>query len=164
MQFEISSAHEMHEFGLRLAKYLKAGDYLVLNGELGAGKTTFTQGLGIGLNVVGNVTSPTFVISRIHRSNGTGPELIHVDSYRLTSRDQLLDLDLDEHPNSVIVMEWGASYISALTETWLQIDISRTSEVDISQMNLTDPAAGVRIVELTAIGNRWENQDLAGLK
>ena len=164
MQFEISSAHEMHEFGLRLAKYLKAGDYLVLNGELGAGKTTFTQGLGIGLNVVGNVTSPTFVISRIHRSNGTGPELIHVDAYRLTSRDQLLDLDLDEHPNSVIVMEWGASYISALTETWLQIDISRTAEVDISQMNLTDPAAGVRIVELTAIGNRWENQDLAGLK
>jgi tRNA threonylcarbamoyladenosine biosynthesis protein TsaE len=154
----------MHEFGLRLAKYLKAGDYLVLNGELGAGKTTFTQGLGIGLNVVGNVTSPTFVISRIHRSNGTGPELIHVDAYRLTSRDQLLDLDLDEYPNSVIVMEWGASYISALTETWLQIDISRTSEVDISQMNLTDPAAGVRIVELTAIGNRWENQDLAGLK
>ncbi len=154
----------MHEFGLRLAKYLKAGDYLVLNGELGAGKTTFTQGLGIGLNVVGNVTSPTFVISRIHRSNGTGPELIHVDAYRLTSRDQLLDLDLDEHPNSVIVMEWGASYISALTETWLQIDISRTSEVDISQMNLTDPAAGVRIVELTAIGNRWENQDLAGLR
>jgi tRNA threonylcarbamoyladenosine biosynthesis protein TsaE len=154
----------MHEFGLRLAKYLKAGDYLVLNGELGAGKTTFTQGLGIGLNVVGNVTSPTFVISRIHRSNGTGPELIHVDAYRLTSRDQLLDLGLDEHPNSVIVMEWGASYISALTETWLQIDISRTSEVDISQMNLTDPAAGVRIVELTAIGNRWENQDLAGLK
>ncbi len=154
----------MHEFGLRLAKYLKAGDYLVLNGELGAGKTTFTQGLGIGLNVVGNVTSPTFVISRIHRSNGTGPELIHVDAYRLTSRDQLLDLDLDEHPNSVIVMEWGASYVSALTETWLQIDISRTSEVDISQMNLTDPAAGVRIVELTAIGNRWENQDLAGLK
>jgi tRNA threonylcarbamoyladenosine biosynthesis protein TsaE len=164
VQFEISSAHEMHEFGLRLAKYLKAGDYLVLNGELGAGKTTFTQGLGIGLNVVGNVTSPTFVISRIHRSNGTGPELIHVDAYRLTSRDQLLDLDLDEHPNSVIVMEWGASYVSALTETWLQIDISRTSEVDISQMNLTDPAAGVRIVELTAIGNRWENQDLAGLK
>jgi tRNA threonylcarbamoyladenosine biosynthesis protein TsaE len=164
VQFEISSAHEMHEFGLRLAKYLKAGDYLVLNGELGAGKTTFTQGLGIGLNVVGNVTSPTFVISRIHRSNGTGPELIHVDAYRLTSRDQLLDLDLDEHPNSVIVVEWGASYISALTETWLQIDISRTSEVDISQMNLTDPAAGVRIVELTAIGNRWENQDLAGLK
>ena len=164
MQFEISSAHEMHEFGLRLAKYLKAGDYLVLNGELGAGKTTFTQGLGIGLNVVGNVTSPTFVISRIHRSNGTGPELIHVDAYRLTSRDQLLDLGLDEHPNSVIVIEWGASYISALTETWLQIDISRTSEVDISQMNLTDPAAGVRIVELTAIGNRWENQDLAGLK
>ena len=164
MQFEISSAHEMHEFGLHLAKYLKAGDYLVLNGELGAGKTTFTQGLGIGLNVVGNVTSPTFVISRIHRSNGTGPELIHVDAYRLTSRDQLLDLGLDEHPNSVIVMEWGASYISALTETWLQIDISRTPEVDISQMNLTDPAAGVRIVELTAIGNRWENQDLAGLK
>ena len=154
----------MHEFGLHLAKYLKAGDYLVLNGELGAGKTTFTQGLGIGLNVVGNVTSPTFVISRIHRSNGTGPELIHVDAYRLTSRDQLLDLGLDEHPNSVIVMEWGASYISALTETWLQIDISRTSEVDISQMNLTDPAAGVRIVELTAIGDRWENLDLAGLK
>lgn len=145
----------MRELGTDLAKQLRAGDYLVLNGQLGAGKTTFAQGLGIGLNIVGTVTSPTFVVSRIHKSASNGPELIHIDAYRLESTEQLLDLDLEDHPNSVIVMEWGAPFISAITDDWLQLDIQRSSEID-----QVDPSAGDRIVEITAFGDRWKELDL----
>lgn len=146
----------MRDFGQHLGAQLCAGDYLVLNGQLGAGKTTFTQGLGAGLRIQGAVTSPTFVISRIHKALSTGPELIHIDAYRLSSNEQLLDLDLEDHPNSVIVMEWGAPYIEALTDTWLQIDITRSSEITDE-----DPAAGPRMVELTAFGNRWQELDIS---
>ena len=145
----------MREFGAQLGKQLHAGDYLVLNGLLGAGKTTFTQGLGAGLEIQGAVTSPTFVVSRIHKAKGSGPELIHIDAYRLESSEQLLDLDLEDHPNSVVVMEWGAPYISALTDTWLQIDVVRSSEIED-----TDPAAGSRTIELTAFGDRWSALDV----
>jgi tRNA threonylcarbamoyl adenosine modification protein YjeE len=153
----------MRTFGLQLGKQLRANDYIVLNGALGAGKTTFTQGLGVGLNVTGSITSPTFVVSRIHPSAANGFELIHIDAYRLTSGDQLLDLDLEDHPNSVVVMEWGAPYIEVITDTWLQIDIERTSEIDIANMNNSDPAAGERLVKLTAFGNRWKELDTSVL-
>ena len=145
----------MREFGTDLAKQLRPGDFLVLNGQLGAGKTTFAQGLGAGLNIVGTVTSPTFVVSRIHKSAINGPELIHIDAYRLESTEQLLDLDLEDHPNSVVVMEWGASFISAITDDWLQLDIERSSEIDQA-----DPSAGDRIIEITAFGDRWKELDL----
>lgn len=148
----------MRDFGFQLGQQLRAGDYVVLIGELGAGKTTFTQGLGAGLDVQGSVTSPTFVVSRIHRPNSTGPELIHIDAYRLTGAEQLFDLDLEDHPNSVIVLEWGAPYINSLTDSWLQIDIDRSSEIIDS-----DPAAGDRVVTLSAFGERWKELDLAGL-
>lgn len=144
----------MRSFGLKLGKQLRASDYIVLNGALGAGKTTFTQGLGAGLNVTGSITSPTFVVSRIHQSAGKGVELIHIDAYRLTSADQLLDLDLEDYPNSVVVMEWGAPFIEVLSDTWLQVDITRDSEITDE-----DPAAGDRIVKLTAFGNRWKELD-----
>lgn len=156
MKFVIPDADQMRAFGLHLAKQLRQGDYLVLNGQLGAGKTTFTQGLGQGLNVSGTVTSPTFVVSRIHKATGNNPELIHIDAYRLESPEQLMDLDLEDHPNAVVVMEWGASFISALTDDWLQIDIERSSE--ISQ---EDPSAGDRIVEITAFGDRWKDLDFS---
>lgn len=148
----------MRDFGAKLGRQLRAGDYLVLNGLLGAGKTTFTQGLGSGLEVSGQVASPTFVISRIHKSQSSGPELIHIDAYRLTGSEQLLDLDLEDHPNSVVVVEWGAPYIEALSDTWLQIDITRSSEISDD-----DPAAGLRTIELTAFGNRWKEIDLTKL-
>lgn len=156
MKFVILDANKMRAFGSYLGKQLRAGDYIVLNGQLGAGKTTFTQGLGQGLNVSGAVTSPTFVVSRIHKAIGNNPELIHIDAYRLENSEQLMDLDLEDHPNAVVVMEWGASFIGALTDDWLQIDIERSSE--ISQ---EDPSAGDRIIEITAFGDRWKELDFA---
>ncbi len=148
----------MHDFGCALGKQLRAGDFVVLSGQLGAGKTTFTQGLAAGLNVLGSVTSPTFVISRIHKSAGSGPKLVHVDAYRLNSPDQLMDLDLTDQENSVVVIEWGAPYISALTDDWLAIDIRRESVIDSA-----DPAAGNRKVLVSAFGDRWRTLDLASL-
>lgn len=148
----------MRDFGQQLGQQLRAGDYVVLIGELGAGKTTFTQGLGAGLDVQGIVTSPTFVVSRIHRPNSTGPELIHIDAYRLTGPEQLHDLDLEDHPNSVIVLEWGAPYIHSLTDSWLQIEIARGSEIIAD-----DPVAGDRVITISAFGERWKKLDLAGM-
>ena len=146
----------MRNFGAHLGKQLRAGDYLVLNGQLGAGKTTFTQGLGKGLNVAGTVTSTTFVVSRIHKATGNNPELIHIDAYRLENPEQLLDLDLEDHPNSVVVMEWGSSFIGALSDEWLEINIERTSDISHD-----DPASGDRVVEIKAFGDRWKEIDLS---
>ena len=157
MKFVILDANKMRAFGSYLGKQLRAGDYIVLNGQLGAGKTTFTQGLGQGLNISGAVTSPTFVVSRIHKATGKNPELIHIDAYRLENSEQLMDLDLEDHLNAVVVMEWGASFIGALTDDWLQIDIERSSE--ISQ---EDPSAGDRIIEIKAFGDRWKELDFSG--
>lgn len=156
MKFVILDANQMRAFGAYLGKQLRAGDYIVLNGQLGAGKTTFTQGLGQGLNVSGAVTSPTFVVSRIHKATGNNPELIHIDAYRLEKSEQLMDLDLEDHPNSVVVMEWGASFIGALTDDWLQIDIERSSEI-----TQEDPSVGDRIIEITAFGDRWKELDFS---
>ena len=99
----------MRELGQRLATLLRPGDLVLLTGELGAGKTTLTRGLGEGLGVRGAVTSPTFVIARVHPSLGDGPALVHVDAYRLGGGlDEMEDLDLDVSlPESVVVVEWG---------------------------------------------------------
>lgn len=156
MKFNISDSAKMKNLGSSIGSQLRSGDFVVLAGELGAGKTTFTQGLAEGLNVGGSITSPTFVISRIHKPIAQGPKLIHVDAYRLTNADQLVDLELDE-PNSVVVIEWGSEFIKNLTDTWLEINIERGSEIDP-----IDPAAGNRVVTVTAYGDRWRELDLAG--
>ena len=91
----IDTADEMAELGARLAAELRAGDLVALNGELGAGKTTLTRGLGAGLGVRGPVTSPTFVLARTHPRLAGGPPLVHVDAYRLSSPAELDDLDID---------------------------------------------------------------------
>jgi len=121
---EIATPEEMHEFGRRVAGLLRAGDVVLLSGDLGAGKTTFTRGLGEGLDVRGPVTSPTFVLARTHPSLSGGPALVHVDAYRLGSALELDDLDID-FAHSVVVVEWGAGLIEALTESYLAIDIDR---------------------------------------
>lgn len=121
---EAADPEAMAALGRSLGRVLRAGDLLVLTGPLGAGKTTFTRGLGEGLGVRGPVTSPTFVIARTHPPLHDGPPLVHVDAYRVGSPVELDDLDLDlEH--SVVVVEWGAGMLDGVAESWLDIVIER---------------------------------------
>ncbi|MGV4985593.1 tRNA (adenosine(37)-N6)-threonylcarbamoyltransferase complex ATPase subunit type 1 TsaE [Streptomyces sp. NRAIS4] len=152
----ITSPEQMRELGRRLAKLLRAGDLVMLSGELGAGKTTLTRGLGEGLGVRGAVTSPTFVIARVHPSLGGGPPLVHVDAYRLGGGlDEMEDLDLDVNlPDSVIVVEWGEGKVEELTEDRLQVVIHRA---------VGDTTDEVRHVTLAGLGERWADAGLETL-
>ena len=129
--FDAVGADEMRELGERVGHSLSAGDLVVLTGELGAGKTTFTQGLGAGLRVRGAVTSPTFVIARVHPSLVEGPDLVHVDAYRLGGLDELDDLDLDTSLESAVtVVEWGAGLAEGLADSRLEVLIERALGAD----------------------------------
>src|SRR6202161_651793 len=101
---QVATADDMRALGQRLAALLRPGDLVVLSGPLGAGKTTLVQGIGLGLNVRGPVTSPTFVIARVHPSLGGGPALVHADAYRLTSPAEVDDLDLDADISSSVTV------------------------------------------------------------
>jgi tRNA threonylcarbamoyladenosine biosynthesis protein TsaE len=126
-----TTAEQTHNLGVRLAGVLEAGDLLVLSGELGAGKTTFTQGLGEGLGVRSGVISPTFVLVRIHPNlldgpRPGGPDLVHVDAYRLGSAAEIDDIDLENTlDSSVTVVEWGHDRVEHLSESRLEIDLQR---------------------------------------
>jgi tRNA threonylcarbamoyladenosine biosynthesis protein TsaE len=160
MRKVIPDADSMHEFGIELAALLRAGDLIVLTGPLGAGKTTFTRGLGEGLRVRGSVTSPTFVLARTHPSTVGGPPLVHVDAYRLAGAVELDDLDID-FPNSIVVVEWGRGMLDGLTDSWLDIEIERpvgasqaAASVDANAdevLDLDEP----RTVTITPHGPRW---------
>src|SRR5215472_9000835 len=114
----------MRALGSRLAGLLRAGDLVVLSGPLGAGKTTLAQGIGAGLGVRGNVTSPTFVIARQHPSLRGGPDLVHADAYRLGSRLEVDDLDLDaDVDRCVTVVEWGEGLVENLAPARLHVTI-----------------------------------------
>ncbi|MBA3782524.1 MAG: tRNA (adenosine(37)-N6)-threonylcarbamoyltransferase complex ATPase subunit type 1 TsaE [Nocardioides sp.] len=124
--YDVPDADAMRALGERLGGLLVPGDLVVLTGELGAGKTTFTQGLGTGLSVRGQVTSPTFVIARVHPSLVGGADLVHVDAYRLGGIDELDDLDLDTSlDDAVTVVEWGAAMAEVLADHRLDVEISR---------------------------------------
>ncbi|WP_236022463.1 tRNA (adenosine(37)-N6)-threonylcarbamoyltransferase complex ATPase subunit type 1 TsaE [Barrientosiimonas humi] len=113
----------------RLGALLRAGDLVLLTGGLGAGKTTFTQGLALGLRVRGPITSPTFVVSREHPSLVGGPPLVHVDAYRLQGAAELDDLDLDaELAEAVTVVEWGHGLAEALSEDYLELTLDRAGD------------------------------------
>jgi len=133
----------MHELGLKLANQLKAGDLVILIGPLGAGKTTLTRGVGEGLQVEGNVSSPTFVIARTHKREGKAP-LVHVDAYRLGSPQQLDDLDIP-FASSIVLVEWGKGLTDEISEHWLEIEISRD----------TSGASEDRQIMITGFGERW---------
>ncbi|MEF2976877.1 alanine racemase [Subtercola sp. YIM 133946] len=120
----IDDPEAMHAFGVQFARRLGAGDVLVLTGELGAGKTTFTRGLGEGLGVRGSVTSPTFVLARTHPNAATGVPLVHVDAYRLDGAAQLDDLDID-FAGSIVVVEWGAGLVDLIVDDYLELVIDR---------------------------------------
>ncbi|MGX1160184.1 tRNA threonylcarbamoyladenosine biosynthesis protein TsaE [Arthrobacter sp. SLBN-100] len=128
-----TTAEQTHNLGVRLAGVLEAGDLLVLSGELGAGKTTFTQGLGEGLGVRSGVISPTFVLVRIHPNlpdgpRPGGPDLVHVDAYRLGSAAEIDDIDLENTlDSSVTVVEWGHDRVEHLSESRLEIDLHRAT-------------------------------------
>ncbi|MEU2439312.1 tRNA (adenosine(37)-N6)-threonylcarbamoyltransferase complex ATPase subunit type 1 TsaE [Streptomyces rubradiris] len=156
IRLTITSPEQMRELGRRLAELLRAGDLVMLSGELGAGKTTLTRGLGEGLGVRGAVTSPTFVIARVHPSLGDGPPLVHVDAYRLAGGlDEMEDLDLDVSlPDSVIVVEWGEGKVEELTEDRLQVVIHRA---------VGDTTDEVRHMTLTGLGERWAGAGLETL-
>ncbi len=147
----VPTAAHMHALGRRLATLLQAGDLVLARGDLGAGKTALTQGIGAGLVVAGPVISPTFVISRVHRPLGSRPGLVHVDAYRLTDLAEVDDLDLDASlDDHVTVVEWGEGKAEQLTEHRLDVRIDRS----------TDPTDDTRTVTLTGIGDRWRGVDL----
>jgi tRNA threonylcarbamoyladenosine biosynthesis protein TsaE len=151
----------MLDLGRSLARLLRPGDLVLLSGELGAGKTTLTRGLGEGLGVRGAVTSPTFVIARVHPSLSGGPALVHVDAYRLGGGlDQMEDLDLDVSlSDSVVVVEWGEGRVEELSESRLEVRIERTLGGDEALSDALDPGEGEAVderrVTLTGLGPRW---------
>ncbi|MBC3981472.1 tRNA (adenosine(37)-N6)-threonylcarbamoyltransferase complex ATPase subunit type 1 TsaE, partial [Streptomyces sp. AC536] len=131
-QITVNTPEHMGDLGRRLAALLRPGDLVLLTGELGAGKTTLTRGLGAGLDVRGAVTSPTFVIARVHPPLGDGPPLVHVDAYRLGGGlDEMEDLDLDVSlPESVVVVEWGDGKVEELSDDRLHVVIERAVGAD----------------------------------
>ena len=133
-------AEEMHELGIRVSSHLKAGDLILVNGPLGAGKTVLAQGVGAGLGITG-ITSPTFVISRVHKA---AVPFIHVDAYRLVDSENpnlyLDDLDLDI-AGSITLIEWGGAESARLSQDRLEITIDRSEDI--------------RKVEIIPVGPRW---------
>ncbi|MDO5061116.1 MAG: tRNA (adenosine(37)-N6)-threonylcarbamoyltransferase complex ATPase subunit type 1 TsaE [Actinomycetaceae bacterium] len=170
-EFTVDSPHLTQALGEALGKLVRGGDLLMLTGDLGAGKTTFTQGLGRGMNVTGRVASPTFIISRVHpgqedEQGVKGPDLVHVDAYRITDLDDLETLDLDTLlTEAVVVVEWGEGKTESLSEQRLEITL--TSEVvapDLSAgthgVNLEDLDTGRRVICFNPIGDRWDEAQL----
>jgi tRNA threonylcarbamoyladenosine biosynthesis protein TsaE len=148
---EIPDPGAMRALGERIAGVLEAGDLVLVGGELGAGKTTFAQGVGSGLGVRGPVTSPTFVIARVHPSLTDGPPLVHVDAYRLGGWDELEDLDLEATlDQAVTVVEWGEGLAEGLGPDRLEVHIHRDSGADSGEM---------REVRIQPVGNRWAGVD-----
>ena len=142
MKITSNSVEAMHQLGAQIGKQLKIGDVVVLTGELGAGKTVLTQGIGSVFGVE-NVTSPTFVISRIHKGN---PNFIHIDAYRLldTGVSAFADLDFETYlSNSVFVIEWGKNFVTQLSDQYLDIKISSTEN------------ESERVLEISGVGDRW---------
>ena len=145
---EVATADEMRGLGRRLAADLRAGDLLVLSGPLGAGKTTLVQGIGEGLGVRGPVTSPTFVIARVHPSLRDGPALVHADAYRLGGVAEIDDLDLDsDAASSVTAVEWGEGLAEGLSEDRLEVSIELSGDR--------------RTVRISGVGSRWADVALA---
>jgi tRNA threonylcarbamoyladenosine biosynthesis protein TsaE len=152
--YDAPDADAMRALGTALAGVLRAGDVVVLSGELGAGKTTLTQGLGAGLGVRGDVTSPTFVIARVHPPLGEGPALVHADAYRLGGVAELDDLDLDTSlDDAVTVVEWGEGLAEGLADDRLEVRIERAVADEADQR---DP----RRVRISPVGTRWLGVDL----
>ena len=176
-----TSAEGTRAVGARLAGLLRAGDLVLLSGGLGAGKTTLAQGIGGALEVRGRVSSPTFVIARLHPALGRGPDLIHVDAYRLESLEEVDALDLDASMEaSVTLVEWGRGKVESLAAERLEVEVRRPhggleaaapqgaecAEEDSAQARPTDLAQvddGRREIVVRGLGGRWAGATLEGL-
>jgi len=146
---QLATVADTHVWGARLATMLRAGDLLLLSGGLGAGKTTLAQGIARGLGVRGPITSPTFVMARVHPSLVGGPDLVHVDAYRLSGLAELDDLDLDASlDEAVTVVEWGRGVAEQLSEDYLEMTLS---------------GQDTRTVEVVGHGARWTDQSTGEL-
>jgi tRNA threonylcarbamoyladenosine biosynthesis protein TsaE len=180
-ELDVETRADMHALGRRLAGLLSPGDLVVLTGDLGAGKTTLTQGIGEGLGVRGPVTSPTFVIARVHPNEQGGPPLVHVDAYRLGSIAEVDDLDLDASlEDSVTVVEWGEGLVDDLASDRLHVEILRPhgapqavvlngverdegDQDDEERDDVPDEDDALdepRRIRISVVGDRWAGVDL----
>lgn len=155
------SPEQTRAVGRALGEVLQAGDLIMLSGGLGAGKTTLAQGIGEGMGVRGRVTSPTFIVARVHPNPGEGPDLIHADAYRISNLEDLETLDLDSSlADSVTVVEWGEGKTEAMSAERLEIDVERATggeaAYDSDTINLETMDDGERRVELRPRGTRWD--------
>lgn len=186
----MTGSHSIHELtvqtagpdgtralGARVARLLRAGDLVLLSGGLGAGKTTLAQGVGAAMQVRGRVSSPTFIIARVHPATGDGPDLIHVDAYRLNSLEEVDALDLDSSlDSSVTLVEWGEGKMEALAADRLEVTVSRphgglgagdaqglaaaaAPAAAEAVTDLTQADDGRRSVTIRAVGPRWAGTD-----
>ncbi|MCL3778664.1 MULTISPECIES: tRNA (adenosine(37)-N6)-threonylcarbamoyltransferase complex ATPase subunit type 1 TsaE [unclassified Actinomyces] len=170
---ETVDADATRALGARLAALLRAGDLVMLSGALGAGKTTLAQGIGSAMDVRGRVSSPTFIIARVHPALGQGPDLVHVDAYRLSSLEEVDALDLDTSlDESVTLVEWGEDKVEALSDNRLEIRVDRPHGAlagssgrapEAGPADLEEVDDGRRSVTVTAIGPRWAGTDLTVL-
>ena len=174
-------AEETRALGARLARLLRAGDLVMLSGGLGAGKTTLAQGIGAALQVRGRVSSPTFIIARVHPALSDGPDLIHVDAYRITSLEEIDALDLDSSlDRAVTLVEWGEEKVEALSPDRLEIQVMRPhgavraehpqpedapagSVAGEPVVDLGEVDDGNRTIIVRAVGPRWADVDLSPL-
>jgi tRNA threonylcarbamoyladenosine biosynthesis protein TsaE len=166
----VHSAAELQAVAEDLGPALQGGDLLILTGGLGAGKTTFTQGLGRGLGVRGTVISPTFILVRNHPSLTGGPGLVHVDAYRLEGTEEVDDLDLEATlDTSVTVIEWGAGRAEHLSDSRLEITISRPTGTGAAvdgagiTTDFSDDVDEQREVRVAGFGPRWSAGPPPGL-
>lgn len=164
IEIEIATPDDMRRLGARIGRMLRAGDLVALDGPLGAGKTTFTRGVGEELGVRGTITSPTFVLARTHPRAVGAPPLVHVDAYRLGSAAELDDLDLDIE-RSIVVVEWAAGMVEGLADSVLAITITRPTGAAASALPVDgdDELIEPRMVRIEGSGPRWDELDRARL-
>ncbi|WP_207343555.1 tRNA (adenosine(37)-N6)-threonylcarbamoyltransferase complex ATPase subunit type 1 TsaE [Arthrobacter sp. E3] len=191
-EFVTDTPEQTQRIAENLAALLRAGDLIILSGELGAGKTTFTQGLGRSLGVRPGIISPTFVLVRIHPNlpeghNPGGPDLVHVDAYRLATPGEIDDIDLENTmDSSVTVVEWGEDRVEHLAASRLEIELLRAVGSGTPQAVRPAEAGQVagergeapdfadsfdadeddgepRTLRLRAVGPRWANTDFSKL-
>lgn len=164
IQLQLSSVAQTQAVGHALGEQLRGGDLLILTGQLGAGKTTFTQGLGEGMHVRAGIISPTFVLSRIHPSEIGGPALVHVDAYRLADPHEVDTLDLESTAaESVTVVEWGKDKVEHLADSRLEIELERASlpaNNTAASWEFDDEDEGdePRTMHLTGVGPVWSEE------